>query len=403
MEPDVRRPVIAIVGGGVYVPRLCALVAAALPSAGTLRLYARRPKRVARIAAAAHARVTGGWSVVATSELGACVDGADAVVLLVRVGGLAARAHDEQFPTALGLVGDEGLGPGGFANAFRSAPVLAAMAATLRRHCPRALVCNLVAPLGITTRLFLDEGLDAVGICELPTVTLERLAGGSDVDFDYVGLNHLGWFWNVRQGGRDLLDAAVARGLVDAPTLARFGAAPLGYYYEVFDRAAGRRLGLERRPGRAHTLAQLADEGFAALDDANADPEVLAQRPTPWFDRALVPLLAAHAGGAPYDGFLDVANGALVPALPPAAVVELPARVAATRSLRAPAACPPAVARFLAAVAAAEALAYAAARAGDAALLAHALSALPLPISAAQLPALVAAALAPPSPLEAAP
>jgi 6-phospho-beta-glucosidase len=395
----VGGPSIAIVGGGVFAPRLCEVVSQALPPEGTLRLFARRPDRLARIAAYASGRVRRGWSAVAARSLAECVDGAQAVILLVRVGGLEARAHDEQFPERFGLVGDEGLGPGGFANAFRTAPALAELAATLRSRCPRALVCNLVAPLGLTTRLLVDEGLDAVGVCELPAVTLGDLAGGDveRVSFEYVGLNHLGWFWNLRRDGQDLLPDAAARGLVDDRVLARFGAAPLRYYYEVFDRVAGQRLGHVRRTGRAQALMQLADRALDAFSSGAADDAVHAERPTPWFDRALVPLLAARWGGAPYRGFLDIANagGATVPWLPAGGVVEVAVHATTSLTVTRPGECPPAVRSFLRAIAEAEALAYRAARSSDAATLGLAMAALPLDIPREQIGALVDAALSP--------
>jgi 6-phospho-beta-glucosidase len=395
----VEKPVIAIIGGGVYVPRLCKLVSHALPSHGTLRLFARRPERLARIAEAAAAAVAADWSVSAASSLSACVEGADAVVLLVRIGGLAARAHDETFPEAFGLVGDEGLGPGGLANAFRTAPALADMARTIRAHAPRALVCNLVAPLGITTRLLLEEGLRAVGVCELPTMTLEQLGGGDagQVTFEYAGLNHLGWFWDVRRAGRDLLSDAVARGIVDEATLARHGAAPLRYFYEIFDSAAARRLRIERRRGRARELARIAEDALAGFSRSEAGESILARRATPWFDRALVPLLSAYARRLPYRGFLNVSNSdRIISSLPREAVIEtmvdLTDEIVATK----PVGCPKPVVEFLRAVGEAEELGYRAARAQDPSLLREAMQALPLPIDPSSVGALVDAALTPP-------
>ncbi len=54
--------------------------------------------------------------------------GADVIVLMIRVGGLAARRDDEDLSRRFGMPGDEGLGPGGAANALRTLPVLAELA-----------------------------------------------------------------------------------------------------------------------------------------------------------------------------------------------------------------------------------------------------------------------------------
>ena len=373
---------IAVVGGGVYVTRLAALVSEALPGPSELRLFARRPDRLARIAA--QARTAPGWRVAAAASFADCVDGADAVVLLVRVGGLAARDHDERFPERFGLAGDEGLGPGGLANAFRTVPVLAEMARAMRRACPRAAVYNLVAPLGITTRVLVEEGLDALGVCELPLVTLESWTGRriGDVRFGYVGLNHAGWFWDV----------APPAGLVDDATLAHFGAAPLRYYYEVLDRAAGARLGIVRTPGRAGELGVLAERAL------ERGPAELAARPTPWFDRALVPMLAARFGGPAHEGFANLPNVGLVGGLPAEIVVEVAASCGRRVTPRPSAAPPPRVIDWLARLARAEDLGGRAARDGDRALFADAIAALPIDFDRRLVPALVEAALSAPAP-----
>jgi 6-phospho-beta-glucosidase len=292
------------------------------------------------------------------------------------------------------------------------------MAQIIKRGAPHADVFNLVAPLGITTRLFHDEGLRAVGVCELPLVTLETWAERplSELHFDYAGLNHVGWLWNVRgPNGEFVIARAISRRLVDAATVVRFGAAPLRYYYELFDRAAGERLGLGRAPGRAAALAHLSEGVIAALGDradaidAELDRELdaaLDARPTPWFDRALVPLCAARFGGAPWDGFVNLPHASTAVRLAgvaPDVVVETAARVTADAIVpRAPSSPPPpAVSAFTAMLALADDLAYRAARYSDASLFAAAVAALPLPLDTAALPALVSAAIAPPPPLDA--
>jgi len=372
---------IAVIGGGVYVTRLAALVTEALPGPGELRLFARRPDRLARIAA--QARPAPGWRVGAAPSLEGCVDSADAVVLLVRVGGLAARDHDERFPARFGLAGDEGLGPGGFANAFRTVPVFVEMARALRRGCPRAAVYNLVAPLGITTRVLVEAGLDALGVCELPLVTLESWSARPPGPFGYVGLNHAGWFW-----GAGIAPPAAA---VDAATLAHFGAAPLRYYYEALDRAAGARLGIVRTPGRAVELAAVAERAL------ERGPAELAARPTPWFDRALVPMMAARFGGPMHEGFANLPNAGLVDGLPAATVVEVPARCGRRVVPRPSAAPPPRVIEWLARLAHAEDLAFRAARDADPARLAEAIAALPIDFDRCLVPELVEAALSGPA------
>jgi 6-phospho-beta-glucosidase len=392
------RLIITIVGGGVSVPRLCEALAAILDVAEVeLRLSARRAGRLQILAQHSSRQVAAsrpGWSVRAAASLEAALENAAIVVLLVRVGGLKARAWDEEFPLQLGVPGDEGLGPGGFANAWRTLPELAAIARSIGQVAPAARVLNLMAPLGMTTRLLLDQGLDAVGLCELPLLTqeawrttAEQSAGGAA--WHYAGLNHLGWFWETGSPGSASLPVAGTTpsgysniAAIDKPTLEKYGAAPLRYFYEVFDRAGALRLGLSRPPSRARQLIDLSErllQQFAATPGAEI-PEGHA-RPTPWLDRAVAPAVAALQGGPVHQGFANLRNEDKISELPPGVVVELAASFSSAGiSPVLPGPLPPEVARFLRRAAAAEELAYVAAVRRDSHLLEQAIRSLPLSI-----------------------
>src|SRR6478736_5891504 len=61
---------------------------------------------------------------VRTGDRDTAIDGADVVLLQLRVGGQAARFGDETLPPRFGLVGQETVGAGGFAKALRTVPVV---------------------------------------------------------------------------------------------------------------------------------------------------------------------------------------------------------------------------------------------------------------------------------------
>lgn len=405
MSAAPERVGIAVVGGGVSAVRLGELLAAepALPPL-RLALTARDPRRTAAIArhlAAVLRLRRPEWRVAAAPTAGAALAGARIVVLLVRVGGLAARAWDETFPLRFGAVGDEGLGLGGMANAWRTVPVMRELAAALRRHAPDAAVLNLTAPLGITTAALHAEGVPALGLCELPATTRSRLRevlpAAVHASLGYAGLNHLGWFWSGSPPSAGPLRRAAEAGLADGRTLSRFGALPLRYYYEVFDPAAARRLGARRVPGRAAQLQALSERVLARLHAApgQAVPE-MEERPTPWFDHALVPAVRALLGGPPYEGFVNVPNLGRVAGLPGELVVEVPAVLDGAAVRPAAAVRPPApVLRFLAAVGEADLLAGAAARERSLPGLRAAIRALPLRLPARRLAEAALAAAAP--------
>jgi 6-phospho-beta-glucosidase len=330
-------------------------------------------------------------------ELGDALAGAQVVVLLIRVGGLAARAYDESFPARFDQIGDEGVGLGGMANAWRTLPILDGIASQIAQAAPAAHVLNLMAPLGVTTRLLVERGLRAVGLCELPTVTLARWRAASGVDaapqhhagvdapaLHYAGLNHLGFFWcpTLPALEHPVLRAAIAERHASPELVARFDGVPLHYLVEVFEPALAAQLGRSRRAGRARELAALQDvlvQRFAERPGAIADE--LAHRPTPWFELAVMPALAAVLGGPRFEGPLDVPNRGALAEAPLEAIVELfGALDGATAELSPVAPRPPAVRDLLARFAAAEDALYRAARSRDRGLLRTSLDALPLDV-----------------------
>jgi 6-phospho-beta-glucosidase len=259
---------------------------------------------------------------------------------------------------------------------------------------------NLMAPLGITTRLLLEQGLDAIGICELPLATLENWLTRAGllpqaVSWRYGGLNHLGWFWDVMSGEEDVLRLLADRPgsqriLIDKATLDYYGAAPLRYFYEVFDVEAGRRLKLERSQQRARELMALAEaliQQFA--ESPGTQIPATEVRPTPWLDRAVAPIASALLGGPPHSGFADLRNAGKIPELPPELVVELAATVT-TGGVQpvSPGPLPGRVRSFLDQVAQSESLSFQASESRDPGLLVEAIRALPLPIPQFAVPGL---------------
>jgi 6-phospho-beta-glucosidase len=384
--------VIAIVGGGVFVVRLCQTLAAhpAL-SPCEIRLMARRYDRLCVIAEECQRvvdRVVPGWKVRAARSIADGCSGANVIVLLLRQGGLAARARDESFPRRFGLAGDEGLGPGGMANALRTIPALRTIARVIADTAPEAWILNMVAPLGATTRFLLDFGLSAIGLCELPTATERHLIAAASPPHGalcYAGFNHWGWFWIGGESGAALARSSVEAGLADQDTVAAFNAIPLRYFYEIFSPEKAERLGFRRSPTRAGDLNALSERIFASFPIRSENPlAAFAERPTPWFDDALVPVVASLTAGGVYNGFANVRNHYRLPMAPKDAVVEVRVQISgdAIKTFEGGPP-PPKVSSFLAAVGQSEEFVYQAAGTSDANeqawAIASALKALPLP------------------------
>jgi 6-phospho-beta-glucosidase len=253
--------------------------------------------------------------------LDAALPGADIVIIQIRTGGYEARDWDEHFPTHYGQCGDEGLGLGGLAAAWRTWPDLRSILARLVAAESKALVLLLTSPVGILTRLALDEfpQLRLYGICELPWTTLSELCGDAGeaaaAYFSYIGVNHVGWLSDVRTRTGVRLDPAQVL--------------PLKYVAlgEARDRILRER---SARPSRAQDLERLAKDAFRAYEHG-AHGQIIAavrKRATPWYAHALAPLLTELAGGATgVTFFLTGRNDGYCSWLDDREVIEMPFRV----------------------------------------------------------------------------
>ena len=140
------------------------------------------------------------------------IEGADYIISSIRVGGIDARVKDETIALAHGLVGQETVGAGGFACAMRNLAAMLDYAKLIERVTPRATVINFTNPVGIISQGLLNHsGINVIGVCDTPLETFESIAQALGrnpfaLQFDYVGLNHLGWVRSIRdQGNAELL------------------------------------------------------------------------------------------------------------------------------------------------------------------------------------------------------
>jgi 6-phospho-beta-glucosidase len=287
--------------------------------------------------------------IVTTDGLDAAVEGADAVLLQLRVGGQAARDQDETWPLTCGCVGQETTGAGGLAKALRTVPVVLDIAERVRRANPDAWIIDFTNPVGIVTRALLQAGHRAVGLCNVAIGFQRKFAAflgtsPSDIHLEHVGLNHLTWERAVRLGGPEGEDVlpkllaehggAIADDLhMPLPVIARLGVVPSYYlrYYYAHDEVVRE---LRTKPSRASEVAamekQLLDMyGDPALDEK---PALLAKRGGAYYSEAAVDLAASLLGradgaaGSPFQVVNTYNNGTL-PFLPDDAVIEVQAEV----------------------------------------------------------------------------
>lgn len=279
---------------------------------------------------------------VLTDDRDAALDGAGFVIVQLRVGGQAARLVDETLPPRFGCVGQETTGPGGFAKALRTVPVVLDIAEeTSKRGAPGAWIVDFTNPTGIVTQALLDDGHRAIGLCNVAIGYQRRLARHFGVDPDrvqleHVGLNHLSWERAVLIDGVDRLpellerDIGMLADMSGLPSevvrvLAAIPSSYLRYYYLTREVLEDQRTG---RP-RADAVMEIEDRLLDLYRDPALDrkPELLEQRGGAFYSEAAAQLVASLHAGADDVQVVNVRNDGAIPNLDEDAVVEIPARI----------------------------------------------------------------------------
>lgn len=142
---------------------------------------------------------------------------ADFVTTQFRVGQLDARIRDEKIPLRYNVIGQETTGPGGFAKALRTIPVILDICKDMKELCPEAWLINFTNPSGIITETVLNHtDIKAIGLCNVPIGMLHDVAdkfsvGVDKVRVDFVGINHLLWGRSITVEGKDVTEEIIRK------------------------------------------------------------------------------------------------------------------------------------------------------------------------------------------------
>ena len=137
----------------------------------------------------------------------------DFVFAHIRVGLYAMRELDEKIPLKYDVVGQETCGPGGIAYGMRSIAGVLEILDYMEKYSPDAWMLNYSNPAAIvaeaTRRLRPNSRI--INICDMPVEVEARMAEILDTDLsnlevDYFGLNHYGWFTKVQCNGEDVTE-----------------------------------------------------------------------------------------------------------------------------------------------------------------------------------------------------
>ena len=278
-----------------------------------------------------------------TTELAPALDGVDAVLLQLWVGGQAARHQDETWPLDCGCIGQETTGAGGLAKAMRTVPVVLDIAEQVAAAAPDAWIIDFTNPVGIVTQALLQAGHRAVGLCNVAIGFQRRFAGYLGVEpdrvqLDHVGLNHLTWERAARVDGVDRLPEILARHVTDlaedielpSSLIQQLGVVPSYYlrYFYAHDEVVRE---LQTSESRASQVTAIEHELLRMYEDPTLDrkPALLEQRGGAYYSEAAVQLAAAllGSGDTASTQVVNLRNAGTLPFLPDDAVIEVPAEV----------------------------------------------------------------------------
>ena len=282
------------------------------------------------------------------------LEGADLVLTTFRPGGLAARHLDESIAIRHGVLGQETAGPGGFAMALRSVPVVLDILDEAERvGASGCLVLNYTNPVQIVAEAanrFAPE-VAFVGLCDQTAGEIRWIASLLGVDagsiqIDTLGTNHMTFTRAVRVDGSDVTDALWRR-LETIPLdhleddahrrtvrlfreLGRIPSEYLQYFYFHDDILAEQRAAGQTRAQEIMAIMPEVLESYRVEADRQHPRPSMARASEEHGDFA-VSLMAAVLGGEPDRFILNLPNDGTVDDLPTGAIVEAPAEVRGRR------------------------------------------------------------------------
>jgi 6-phospho-beta-glucosidase len=345
-DADVMGVKVAVVGGGsTYTPELVEGFVTRgdrLP-VEELVLLDIDPERLEIVGGLAGRQLRRvGWegTLGLTGDRRAALEGADFVIVQLRVGGNKARYKDETIPLEFDCIGQETTGAGGFAKALRTVPVVLELAElTAEIGAPGAWFVDFTNPTGLVTQALLDHGHRALGLCNVAIGFQREFARHFGVEPDrvqleHVGLNHLTWERKVLVDGTDRLPELLA----DPPRepgedefegmpvgfIRALGAIPsyyLHYYYRTSAVLAHQRIGKTR----AEEVMEIEAGLLELYKDPALDtkPKLLEERGGAFYSDAAAALVASLNADTGDVQVVNVRNDGAIPNLADDDIVEV--------------------------------------------------------------------------------
>lgn len=272
----------------------------------------------------------------ATSDAVSALSGADYIINQLRADEPQDRLYFESFPRKFNIPGDESVGPGGFANALQTIPLVLEFCKLIEQHAPKAVLLNLTNPGGLVQYAVAKATtLNCIGTCNYPYKTIRAAAALINADAtepraEWFGTHHFGWLISMLMDGQDQMADIISQsdkifGLgVDPEIISSYGAVPAPHMAYLFhpDRI------LAATEGRALQSAAAIDQNRAIQARMEAwqpggNLDFMHRLDGKRYLDAIAPTLIALAEKKSADLILSTTNQGVVPFLPEEAVVEM--------------------------------------------------------------------------------
>ncbi|WP_438297787.1 6-phospho-beta-glucosidase [Sporosarcina sp. FA15] len=276
------------------------------------------------------------------------ITNADFVLTQFRVGGLDARASDERIPLKYDVIGQETVGPGGFAKALRTIPVILDICKEIEQYSNDAWLINFTNPAGIVTEaIHKYTSVKAIGLCNVPINMKQMTATILEVDRDnlnmsFAGLNHLVYATKVFVNGEDKMSTLIERiaegrnmnmrNIHDVPWdkefLQALNALPCPYhryYYMMDEMLIEEKEAAELRGTRAEQVKIIEKGLFETYKNPNLDvkPKELEERGGSLYSEAAISLISSIVTNDHAIHTVNVPNNGTITDLPDNVVIEV--------------------------------------------------------------------------------
>lgn len=277
----------------------------------------------------------------------AAIKDADFVMTQFRVGGLAARANDERIPLKYDVIGQETTGPGGFAKALRTIPVILDICRDIEELSPNAWMLNFTNPAGLVSEAVSKYSkVKSIGLCNVPVSMRMMIAEmmdcePSELQLEFSGLNHLVWVHKAWLRGEDITQTVLEKvgdganfsmkNIFEEPWdpdfLQALGAIPCPYHRYFYQTDAMLKEEKQSAEEVGTRAEQVMDTEKALFEiyrqpELNEKPKELEERGGAYYSDASLNLVDAIYNNRNTIHVVNVLNNGAINALPDDAVIE---------------------------------------------------------------------------------